>query len=471
MKTKKGIIFSLISGGMEMCWLYGWAAFSMTAIMDRPFSSAGAIGAFVLAAILTNLSIGKGWRIIQVGGLQALGFVCVALGTLHSVYYSSYLLTDKDWIFGLFHQPRAPMEWFNFILILIWMLLFWIGGCAQARRPRAYFTVCARFDIGLAAFFCLFLARLVLLDKGGIKVDDPLSSALIFPFFLLSLLAIGMARNEHKAHKVFLPGYRSFGIIATFMATVILSAGAVILFFLPFLTAVAGTGYRALKVGAGFVLPIVERVLRYVFMGRSVREEPASSSPKPGEWDSLFSMNGPWMEYIEKVMKWGIKGFAVLLLIAAFGVIMFYLIKWLLSRTARAQRDTEETHIIMPWFFRLWTALVSLYRRLLLSIRGYRKAVELYAVLLDWGQRSGLARFIHETPLEFGTRLDKHFPQLKSEIDVIVSAFNTEIYGEMNMSGKGMKKALSAWRSLRSPRHWPLRLKTRFLSVHTKEEF
>lgn len=471
MKTKKGVIFSLITGGMEMCWLYGWAAFSMTAIMDKPFSSAGAIGAFVLAAILTHLSIGRGWRIIQVGGLQALGFVCVALGTLHSVYYSSYLLTDRGWISGLFHQPRAPMEWFNFLLILVWMLLFWIGGCAQARRPRAYFTVCARFDIGLVAFFCLFLARLVLLDKGGIRVDDPLSSALIFPFFLLSLLAIGMARNENKARKVFLPGYRSFGIIATFMATVILSAGAVILFFLPFLTAVAGTGYRALKVGAGFVLPIVERFLRYGFMGRSVREEPAGSSPKPGEWDHLFSMHGPWMELIEKVIKWGIKSIAVLLLLSAFSVIIYYLIKWLLSKTARAQGETGETYKTTPWFLRLWTVLVLLCRRLFLSIRGYRKATELYAVLLGWGKRSGLARFIHETPLEFGARLDKHFPQLKSEIDVIVSAFNTEIYGEMNMSGKGMKKALSAWRSLRSPRHWPLRLKTCFLSVNTKEEF
>ena len=103
--------------------------------------------------------------------------------------------------------------------------------------------------------------------------------------------------------------------------------------------------------------------------------------------------------------------------------------------------------------------------------QGIQKSGRVICRVVGWGQRSGLARFIHETPLEFGTRLDKHFPQLKSEIDVIVSAFNTEVYGEMNMSGKGMKKALSAWRSLRSPRHWPLRLKTRFLSVNTKEEF
>ena len=175
-------------------------------------------------------------------------------------------------------------------------------------------------------------------------------------------------------------------------------------------------------------------------------------------------MHGPWMEFVEKVMKWGIKGFAVLLLLAAFGFIVFYLIKWLLSRTTRARVDTGETYNTAPWFVLLWTALVLLYKRLLLSIRGYKRAAELYAVLLGWGQRSGLARFIHETPLEFGARLDKHFPRLKSEVDVIVSAFNREVYGELNMSGEGMKKALSAWRSLRSPRHWPLRLKTRFFN-------
>ncbi len=111
-----------------------------------------------------------------------------------------------------------------------------------------------------------------------------------------------------------------------------------------------------------------------------------------------------------------------------------------------------------------WTALVLLYRRLLLSIRGYRKAAELYAVLLGWGQRSGLARLIHETPLEFGVRLDKHFPRLKTEIDVIINAFNAEVYGETIMSGEGMRGVYSAWRELRSPRHWPLRMKIRFFN-------
>jgi hypothetical protein len=88
--------------------------------------------------------------------------------------------------------------------------------------------------------------------------------------------------------------------------------------------------------------------------------------------------------------------------------------------------------------------------------------------LLKWGQHNGLAHFIHETPLEFSARLSKHFPRLTSEINVIVSAFNRETYAEVHMSSEGMKKVLSAWRTLRSPRHWPRRLKTRFLEMSTR---
>jgi hypothetical protein len=471
MKRRKGITFSLISGGMEICWLCAWAAFSMTAIMGKPFPVIEAIITFVLAAVLTRISFGKGWRIIQVGVLHILGFACAALGIVYAVYYSSsYLLVDTGWLFALFHQPRNPVEWIILVLIFIWVLLFWIGGYTQSKRPRIYFTVCGRFDLGLAAFFCLFLVKIALLEKGGIKVNDPFSSSLIFPFFLLSLLAIGMTSIEHKAPTRFLPGYRGIGIIVTFVAIVLLYAGAVSLFFLPFLTAVADTGYMVLKGGAGLVLPVIERVLRFVFMGgRGVREDPASSSPKSDEWIVSSYPHGPWVEFIEKVIKWGIESLALILLIVGCALILYFLIRWLLSRTRHVTGVTMETLETISWFIRLWNILVLLYRRALLGIRGYTKASEVYAVLLRWGQRSGLVCFIHETPLEFGERLNKYFPQLKPETDLIISAFNREVYGEANMSGEAMEKALSAWRVLRSPRHWPLRLKIRFFNSGSKE--
>ncbi|MBN1382315.1 MAG: DUF4129 domain-containing protein [Deltaproteobacteria bacterium] len=465
MTNQKGILFSLIGGGMEMCWLYGWAAFSMTAIMGRPFSSVAAMAAFTLAAIFTHISCGRGWRIIQAGGLQALGLAFASLVTVYTAYYSlSYPFADKEWIFAFFHhQSRTPLEWIFVILLLIWTMFFWWGGWALARRPKAYLTVCARFDMGLAAFFSLFLLKLLILDRGGLKIEDPFSSALIFPFFLLSFSAIGMSKTENKVSKVYLPGYRGMGVLATFMSIVLLTAGILILFFLPFLTAMAGTGYRMLKAGAGFVLPVIVRFLRFIFMVRSVLEDPARDYQKPGGSHPSFAMDGAGMEPVDEMIKWGMNSLTLLVMLAAFGIAMYFLIRWLLSRTERTRGNAAETDDFATWLCRLWTALVSIYRRLLRSIRGYKSAAEFYAVLLGWGQRSGLTCFVHETPFEFGARLNHHFPRLKTEIDMIVGAFNREIYAETPMSDEGTNRARSAWRALRNPRHWPLRIKIRLL--------
>ncbi len=453
---------------MEICWLCAWAAFSLTAITGKAFPVTWAFIIFILSSVLTHISYGKGWRVIQVGGLHILGFACAAFGTIYAFYYSSYPIADTGWFYALFHQARTALEWLILVLILVWIFLFWIGGYAQSKRQRIYPVICSRFDLGLAAFFCLFLIKLVLFAKGGIKLNDPFSSFLIFPFFLLSFLATGMTRIEHQAPTQFLPGYRSIGIVLTFALIILLYVGAVSLFFLPFLTAAADTGYTVLKSGAGFVLPVIERVLRFVFMGRGVREDPAESSPKSDTWDVSLSSQSPWMEYVEKVMKWGIEGLGILLLVFGCGLCIYLFIRWLLSRTRHVTGVTVEAHETISWITRLWAVLVLLWRRALFSIRGYAKASELYDVLLRWGRRSGLACFTHETPLEFGDRLAKYFPRLKGQIDLIVRAFNREVYGELNMSGESMKEVLSAWRIIKSPRHWPLRFKIRFLSANTK---
>ncbi len=95
MKQRKRTIFSLISGGMELCWMYGWVSFLMTAIIGFPVSFLGLTGTFALAAVLTAISSGKGWRVIQIGGLHICWFAVAALGIMHSVL-SAYRLLDGD---------------------------------------------------------------------------------------------------------------------------------------------------------------------------------------------------------------------------------------------------------------------------------------------------------------------------------------------------------------------------------------
>jgi len=73
-----------------------------------------------------------------------------------------------------------------------------------------------------------------------------------------------------------------------------------------------------------------------------------------------------------------------------------------------------------------------------------------------------LPHFLNETPLEYGLRLKNRFPLLKREIALIIEAFNQEAFGEITLDEQQSAEAKSAWRRLRSPLHWPSRLKNWF---------
>jgi hypothetical protein len=455
----------MVSGAAEMCWVYAWASFSMNAVMDRPYSFWGAVSVFLVAAICTGISTGRGWRIIQVASLQVLGFGCAALMVLHSAHYSGYRALSTTWIAELFGGPHTPLGLITLVLVAVWSLLFWISGARLAKRPKAYFTACSRFDIGLAAFFCLFLTKLVLLAKGGIRIDDPSPLLLVYPFFILSLLSIGMARIETHFSKGFLPGYHGIGIMASFTAAVILTAGTCILFFLPALTVAAEAGYRVVKGGSGLIFPLIVGVVRFMFMGRSPRPEPPGASPKERALDWFGSAGNWWTELFEKVMVWGIKGFLLLLVLSMGGLVLFWVIKWLFSRTALAMKEERQSDDDLPWWTRLWAALILFCGKIGRSIGGHHRAIELYAALLGWARNSGIYHPMSETPLEFALRLSRCFPRLNREITLIVNTFHEEVYAGIGTSGSQLIHARAALRRLRSPLYWPVRMKTRFRSM------
>jgi hypothetical protein len=92
--------------------------------------------------------------------------------------------------------------------------------------------------------------------------------------------------------------------------------------------------------------------------------------------------------------------------------------------------------------------------------KAHKGAVQLFTALLSWGRHSGLPHFLSETPREYGLRLENRFPSLEKEIESIIEAFNLEVYGEIILNDQEWAIAESAWRRLRSPFHWPSRLKS-----------
>ncbi len=467
MRRDRGALLFLAHFGMELSWLYAWATFMMTSIMYRPFPLPEAIGTYVLATALTLVVRGRGLRVVSVLGLQILGFLLAASRIVYTFDYRAYPYLGKGWLVEFLGRTRDPLEWLILVIILIFALLFWLGGVTLARRSIAYFTICSRFDLGVAAFFCLLLVKFLLLLKGGIDVKDPSPELLLFPFFIFSLLAIGLARNSSSVRRHFLAGYKGVGVLVSFTVVVFAFGAGLVLLFMPYLSAAAEVGYGVLKSAAGPLSPILARVLSFLFLGSQLQEEPSPDLPGGDQAKFISSGESSWgSELVEKILGWGLLGLGVLVGLILVAVGTWYLLRRLFSRTSKKERKLIHWQLALLWAQRLWAALAMGLQSAVQWLKGYRDAAQFYSALLKWGRRSGLPHFLSETPVEYGSRLRMQFPSLTGEIGGIVEAFNLEVYGEVALDDEQMTLAKLSWRRLCSPRYWPARVKSWFLQAN-----
>jgi len=463
MKKGNGVPLFLINGGMELSWLYAWATFLTTLTFHQPFPFKEAIGPFVLASALTLFSTGRGWWVIQILSLQLLGFILTALRMVYIFNAGSYSFWDQAWLIEFLNRPRPPQEWLTLFLILFFAVMFWLGGTTLARRSMVYTTLCSRFDLGITAFLFLFLTKFLLLIKGGMKIEESISQLLFFQFFIFSLLAIGLARNRGLAPKEFLPGYQTIGVILSFVAVVLLFGAGVVFFFLSYLKLAAEIGYSVLKVATKPLGYIMLQVLRFLYMPRG--NQPKQPSPEAGLSDLKTSSERGWLpEIVEKILAWGLGSLLGLVVLGISCLILFYLFRWLFSRTPIHQKRQNPGlwYVISLWALRFQTFLTLCWEEITGRLKGYSKAAQLYSALLRWGRHSGLPCSPSETPTEYGLRLKDQFPSLEREIGWIIEAFNHEAYGEINLNSEQWAISRFAWHRLHSPHHWPSRLRAWF---------
>lgn len=458
MNARKGMLWYTVSGASELSWMLAWAMLYSLALIHRPFPVFETVASFALAVAVTRLWADQGWRMVGVLGVELLAFACAATLMIHASDFSSMPLFDRGWIDTLFNGSKSVMEWLLLSVDLILIALIWIGGVTLALRPREYYRACGRFDIGLAAFFLLFLVKLIALTKGEAMAWDSVTLLFVYPFFLFGLLSIGMSRVQDTGSRSFLPGRRRLGVVVSFVTVVLLGTGGMVLFFLPALTAAAQMGYRTLAFVGKPIVPLVISVLRFLFGARNSRAELDSRPAPQADWGEAAPLaQSWWTDLMEKIIGWGLWGLMLLMLFLAVAIALFWIAKWLLSRTRQSTRQQAPT--IAPRFTALWSLLIGIWRRIRSGWRDRRKAVELYGALLGWADRSGLPRCDTETPLEFGTRLTSRFPPLRPPIECIIGAYNREIYGEADLSGTPLAEANAAWRAMRNPLRWPMRLK------------
>jgi len=471
MSRKREILLFLAHAGMEVSWLYAWAVFLMAAMGHPAFPLMDALAGFMLGAMLTGYIKEKGLRIITVWGLQGAGLVVGATRILYASYSQTHSYLDPQWLIGFLHMTRDPLEWLVLVVILSLALGFWFSGVTLVRRSTAYLSLCTRFDLGVSAFFCLLLIKFLLRTKGGIELQDPGSEILVFPFLIFSLLTIGLARNRGTARKEFLSGYRAMGALLTFIGAVMVFGSGLVLLLMPYLHAGAEMGYGALKSAAAPLVPVLIRVLRFIFLGRRLRSEPSSSSSDQNEGLRASPSEEGWGdEPVEIMLTWGLSGLGALLGLILLGLGTWYLIRWLFSRTGKRETPKRGSRRFLVWIQGLWTVILQSRQWLIQQVKGAQTAHDYFGFLLRWGRHSGLPRLKNETPLEYGLRLMHYFPSIKREIALIIYAFNLETYGQTPLDDPHMSRVRQARKRLHSPVHWPARLKSWFLQPGKQAE-
>jgi uncharacterized protein DUF4129 len=465
MKDKSTRLLFIAGAGAELTWLYAWACFLLVNCFNRLYPLPETIGTFFLAAFLTRFPRGRGWRVIQIIGLQLIGFICCALWVVHAFYYQTAPFWSRIWLMEFFRLSRGHLEWFLLFFVFGYTVTFWITGVRFVLRKRSYDLACSRFDRGVAAFFLLFLIKLIINTQMAVAFKDSMTLVYIFPFFLFGLTEIGLARDQGNGHKkYYLTGYRAIGVFPGFALSILILGAGLFFLFLPYLTAASTVGYALIKSAARPLAPFLIALIRFFFgyAKNGPAADPVLSSTSNGLGDAMVGETSGWLLWLEKFFIW--VGARLLLLLGAIGVCIgiWYGIRWLFSKRA------VDADVRIQWrlsiLCRLRAFLYAIYGWLVHKKRE-RKAGRYYAALLRWGRLSGLPHEPSETPMEYGFRLADHFPKLRPEIWVIIEMFQCEIYGERPLSRQEFVTIQYAWQKLRTPLLWPFRFKSFFRSA------
>jgi hypothetical protein len=450
---------AIASTGMELSWLY--AVFSLLSlILGLPLFPPGlALALFIVAVVPTSITRGRGWRRYTVGAAYLallLPAALVAVVSLRPWIETGHPFADLRWI-----PPTKAMEevgaWVTPASLATGCIAFWWSGFSFSRRPTSAAAVTRRFETGVAS-----LCAVVIIGWAAGATGTPLR-LLIASFFLFAILAVALARGNGTGTRSFPVGFRGAGVAFSFaVAASILGLAAAML--LPVVRLAAQAGYSVVRSAAVSAWPFVLAFLRWLYgLWTRKPDQPIAPPDRPGQSPLVRSMldMGP----LGRILYWAIVGIIGAVLLFLVGSIAWQVALFLRSRTSRDDRADARTGLGRV-IASVLSAFVGFLRRLLASgsLRP-KDAIEAFARLARWGSRSGVARRPAETPLEYSRRLGGSFPDLQTPIDTIVDCFNGQFFGGLALD-RGRRRELSRSSiSIRRPRHWPARLRSRLRPV------
>jgi len=444
---------------MEFIWRYAWVFFLTLIILERPLPLPESMAVFACASVTAILCQHRLRQVYQALCLQFIGFTLAWLFLIYRFYYRDIPFFHKSWLLQELLQLEQFEQWLIRLLLFACLLLFWMGARAMVKRSAGYFSVCLQFDRGLGALFLVLLIRFIVEIKGGPRLEDRVTLFLLFAFFTFSLIAISLSRDESEVQKIYRHGYRGIGIVLSLTAVFIAGGAIFIAFFLPYFAQVADSAHLALKETTRPMGPVLVSIIRFLFSIGKYRQEMGGPIFRGSSADQL---------YPDTEIGWA-QGFgwflaAVIGLIALWlcGLLIRLLINWFLNRIRSDRAKKPQMNPFIRLLAMIEAILKLAWSGMLFLVKRIDSAAAIYADLLRWGRRSGLPSAPSETPLEYGRRLMQRFPHLRTEIELIVNAFNLETYGQIRSDKKILTRIQGAQRRMRNPRHWPARIKSWF---------
>jgi hypothetical protein len=459
MNARKQLSLVVSYGGMEIIWRYAWAFFLISSILKRPLPLWGPLAIYTAGCLVTIMTANKSWPLYKSLLLHIVGFTLAWLLAIERFFYPQMPFFTRVWLSDWLEQLHHLEPFFIQLLFLGCLLPFWIAGRSLAKRGQDYFSVCLHFDKGLGVLFLLLLVQFIARHKGVNLPEDPLTRYMLLAYFSFGLTAIGLSRDQREIQKTFRRGYHGIGIIAGFIAFVLIAAAMLTSLLLPSLTLLADSAQDLLQEAAQPMVPHLIAILRFIFAPKRHRQEMAGqpAGGPEGQMVPDAEIGGA------SGLVWMVVGILWLIGLVLCGYFFYLLLRMLLKRNP----PNEPSPASMDPLRRLLAMLAAFCRNVWLGLLRLLKksdsAGAVYFKMLHWGRRSGLPAMPTETPIEYGKRLSRQIPELKEEIDTIIGAFNTEVYGDLPMDENRLSRILSAQRHMRSPRFWPSRIKGWFV--------
>ncbi|MCP4694752.1 MAG: DUF4129 domain-containing protein [Desulfobacterales bacterium] len=460
MTRKHNLLITAAGAGMELCWLYAWAAFLMFALYGRTWPPALTAGVFGLAAaaaaMFSDKKYSRAGLISRRASLFVVGLAVVLFWFSDlPLEFRSLALFFESWL-----RAAGPGRVFFLLFLLALTLVIWKRGARLLSDPLTSKNVHARFDLGLAAFFALFIVKTLASIRGGVDGSRPETTLVFFSFFLFSLLSIGAMRRAGGGRKDYISGFQKLGVVLSFSVVILFLGAGLIALFYSDLVAGAEILSGGLKKAAAPLAPLLKTTIGFLMMYDAPATEGASLFPENDS--SMFNAPGGAAQspgIFPEILKWLPAALVLVITFLIICTVTGFLIKVLFFKTDSGEKGRRGRYFVSGWLA-LKNFLASCRAGVRRWIRGCADGVELYAALTTWGRRGGVSRRPVETPREYGFRLVTAFPGLGKEIDLIVELFNRELYGELVLDKSEMGAGRRALKELKRVAYLPLRIKT-----------